>query len=143
MEMETVSEIIRKHGGLEALKGGDYYIRLEKPGFDRLVIEWVGQGVVDPKDDLVSVAHYYEQNGDPMRDPEIVYEVGDDLRIWTPISYQQDALGVYQEAIFRDERGQLMISPKLLGSITSFSRTWDRNLKEQGWVEVENEIKSA
>jgi hypothetical protein len=39
----------------------------------RLVIEHVGTGLRGGE--LVSVAHYGVQNGDPMRDPEIVFEV--------------------------------------------------------------------
>lgn len=142
MKMEAVSEIITKFGGLDALKGDGYYIRLENPPYMRLVIEEVGPGVADPKNDLISVAHYYEQNGDAMRDPEIVYEVGDDLREWTPVTYQQDSLGIYQEAVFKDETG-LKVNPELVGSITSFSRTWDRNIREQGFLEVENQIKET
>lgn len=138
--MKTVSEIIRKFGGLEALKDDSYYIRLEKPAYMRLVIEHVGKGPI-AGNPLISVAHYYEQNGDAMRDPEIVYEVSKELREWTPIFYQQDNLGIYQEAIFRNEAGQLMTNPKLLGSLTSFSRTWDRNLEQQGFLETENTIK--
>jgi len=139
MQMETVSEIIRKFGGLEALKNDNFYIRLEKPAYMRLVIELVGEGPING-DPLISVAHYYEQNGDPMRDPEIVFEVGDDLRSWTPIEYQQDSLGVYHRAVFMDEGG-LKINPKLLGSLTSFARTWDKNIREQGFLEVENQVK--
>ena len=45
----------------------------------------------------VSVAHYYTQNGDLMRDPEMVFEVGPD-GAFHPVSYQQDNLGIYQEA---------------------------------------------
>ncbi|MBA7624514.1 hypothetical protein ES703_31923 [subsurface metagenome] len=141
MQMETVSEIITKFGGLEALKDTNFYIKLENPGFMRLVIEHVGEGPING-DPLISVAHYYEQNGDAMRDPEIVFEVGDDLRSWTPIEYQQDNLGIYNRAVFKDEGG-LKINPKLVGSITSFARTWDKNIKAQGFLEVENQIGKA
>jgi len=142
MEMETVSAIIRKHGGIEALKADNsFYIRLESAGFMRLVIEYVGEGPING-DPLISVAHYYEQNGDAMRDPEIVFEVGDDLRSWTPTEYQQDNLGIYQKAVFKDESG-VKINPKLVGSITSFARTWDKNIREQGFLEVENTVEKV
>ena len=62
----------------------------------RLVIEHVGEG---PRGmPAIAVAHYHEQNGDAMRDPEIVFEVnpgdwknGD----WCPVSYRQDNLDIY------------------------------------------------
>ena len=69
--MKNVQKIIDIRGGLAALKQRP--IRLEVPGFMRLVIEHVGTGPRGGQ--LVSVAHYGEQNGDLMRDPEIVFEV--------------------------------------------------------------------
>ena len=46
---------------------------LEVPGFMRLAIEPIGSG---PRGgELVSVAHYDDQAGDWMRNPEIVFEV--------------------------------------------------------------------
>jgi hypothetical protein len=42
----------------------------------RLVVEYIGQG---PRGlPAIAVAHYYEQNGDAMRDPEMVFEVNPD-----------------------------------------------------------------
>jgi hypothetical protein len=69
--MCNVGKIIDRMGSLAALKSRP--IRLQVPGFMRLVIEHIGAG---PRgDELVSVAHYGEMNGDPMSDPWIVYEV--------------------------------------------------------------------
>jgi hypothetical protein len=66
----------------------------------RLVIEYVGDG---PRGlPSISVANYYEQNGDAMRDPEMVFEVNPDAwqtGEWTPVSYRQDNLDIYQEAV--------------------------------------------
>jgi hypothetical protein len=45
------------------------------------------------------VAHYGEQNGDLMRDPEIVFEVVADH--WQPVSIQQDYVGSYREVAVR------------------------------------------
>ena len=92
--MRNVQKIIDTRGGLEALKRN--YIRLEVPGFMRLVIEHIGTG---PRGgELISVAHYGEQNGDPMRDPEIVFEVA--AGQWQPVSIQHDYVGVYREAVY-------------------------------------------
>jgi len=82
--MRNVQKIIDSRGGLTALKQRP--IRLRVPGFMRLVIEHVGTG---PRGgELVSVARYGEQNGDLMRDPEIVFEVA--AGKWQPVSIQQD-----------------------------------------------------
>jgi hypothetical protein len=96
----------------------------------RLVIEHVGQG---PRGgDLVSVAHYGEQNGDPMRDPEIVFEIA--AGSWQPVSIQQDYVGSYREAVFTGDDGKLYVRPALVKDIRAFARIWDRNLKHQGFV---------
>jgi hypothetical protein len=126
--MRNVNKIIDQMGGMAALKSRP--IRLEVPGFMRLVIEHIGAG---PRGgELVSVAHYGEQNGDLMRDPEIVFEVvaGE----WQPVSIQQDYVGSYREAVFVGEDDRVHVHPALVRDIASFSRVWDRNLKAQGFV---------
>jgi hypothetical protein len=45
------------------------HLRLTMPGFDRLVIECIGQN-------QVSVAHYYELNGDLVAEPDVVFFTG-------------------------------------------------------------------
>jgi hypothetical protein len=126
--MRNVQKIIDTRGGLEALKRQP--IRLEVPGFMRLVIEHVGTG---PRGgELVSVAHYGESNGDLMRDPEIVFEVSDGQ--WQPVSIQQDYLGSYREAVFVGADGKVYVRPAEVCDIAVFARVWDRNLKHQGFV---------
>ena len=126
--MRNVQRIIDIRGGLEALKQRP--IRLEVPGFMRLVIEHVGTG---PRGgELVSVAHYGEQNGDLMRDPEVVFEVA--AGQWQPVSIQQDYLGSYREAVFVGEDGKVYVRPAEVRDIQAFARMWDRNIKAQGFL---------
>jgi hypothetical protein len=128
--MRNVQRIIDTLGGLAALKSRP--IRLEAPGFMRLVIEYVGRG---PRGgELVSVAHYGEQNGDPMRDPEIVFEVA--VGTWYPVSIQQDYIGSYREAVYVGEDGRVYVRPALVRDIQAFCRVWDCNLKHQGFVDA-------
>jgi hypothetical protein len=128
--MRNVEKIIDSRGGLEALKRS--YIRLEVPGFMRLVIEHVGTG---PRGgELVSVAHYGEQNGDAMRDPEIVFEVVEGT--WYPVSIQMDYTGYYHEAVYTGGDGKLYLRPALVKDIAAFARVWDRNIKAQGFVDA-------
>jgi Domain of unknown function (DUF6908) len=99
----------------------------------RLVIEHIGEG---PRGlPAIAVAHYYEQNGDAMRDPEIVFEVNPDAwktGEWTPVSYRQDNLDIYQEAVFLVDTGKPTIRPKLLRHLKAFAREWDRDIEQQG-----------
>jgi hypothetical protein len=84
--------------------------------------------------ELVSVAHYGEQNGDLMRDPEIVFEVV--AGGWQPVSIQQDYLGSYREAVFVGADGKVYIRPAEVRDIQAFARIWDRNTKYQGFVDA-------
>ena len=127
--MRNVQKII-VFGGLEALKQRP--IRLQVPGFMRLVIEHVGTG--PNGGELVSVAHYGEQNGDLMRDPEIVFEVA--AGSWHPASIQMDYTGSYREAVSVGEDGKVYVRPAEVRDILAFSRVWDRNLKAQGFEDA-------
>jgi hypothetical protein len=128
--MRNVQKIIDANDGLAALKSRP--IRLEMPGFMRLVIEHIGTG---PRcGELVSVAHYGEQNGDAMRDPEIVFEVV--AGAWHPVSIQMDYTSYYREAVFVGEGGKVYIRPALVRDIAAFVRAWDRNIKDQGFVDA-------
>lgn len=136
--MKNVISIIQAHGGLEALKQDA--IRIDPPGAGlmRLCIEHVLSGTRRGTSQ-VSVAHYYEQNGDLMQDPEIVAEVPDDrwdnASNWTPVFFQQASPPVYQEALTVSD-GKVYIRPNLARDIKSFMATWDKNIGEQGYVEA-------
>lgn len=131
--MNTIAQLIQLHGGLAALD--ERYIRIENEPYMRLVIEHIGDG---PRGlTLISVAHYGEQNGDAMRDPEMTFEVAEinghfDFH---PVSFQNDYVGRWQEAVWRED-DQTLCRPRLVRELNSFARMWDRNLKEQGFVEA-------
>jgi hypothetical protein len=109
----------------------------EVPGFMRLVIEYIGHG---PRGfDMVSVAHYGEQNGDAMRDPEIMFEIAVDAQgewTWHPVAIQQDYVGSYREAVYVGEDGQVYVRTAEVRDIQAFARVWDANLKAQGFVDA-------
>jgi hypothetical protein len=138
--MKTVAKIIETYGRLEWLRQPENYIRLENPPFMRLVIEHIGEG---PRGmPAISVAHYYQQAGDAMRDPEMVFEVKPDedgplswkTGDWGPVSFQQDNAGLYQEAAFVVDDGRVMVRPQLLRQLKAFARGWDRNIRQQGFL---------
>ena len=80
---------------------------------------------------LWSFAHYYEQNGDAMRDPDVV--MMDAPGGLFPISFRQDGLGLNQEAVTYDENdGRIIgVRVKMQADIASFCNTWSRNLAHQ------------
>jgi hypothetical protein len=117
--METVKQILEAQGvqnPVEDMEVGERYeIPSEPTAADMdLTIEKIGEH-------QISVAHYYTQRGDLMRDPEIVYRIENGN--WTPIEYTQDP-GVYQ----RNEAG--------LRNVQEFSQTWSENLRRQGFLQA-------
>lgn len=114
--MESVKKILNANGvqNPETMEFNESYT-VENEGYHDLTIEKID-------DDLISVAHYYTQRMDLMRDPEIVFRI-EESGDWTPIEYQQDDLGLYQ----RDLSGL---------SIDGFVEQWDENLEDQGFVDA-------
>ena len=68
--MQTLLHIVEKAGGFRP----SLYLSIENPPFLALVVE-----ALDESGPLglpaISVAHYGKQNGDPMRDPEMCFEL--------------------------------------------------------------------
>jgi hypothetical protein len=145
--MKNVAKIIKSRGGLRDLAGSPVgtgkAIRVESAGFMPLCIECIGESPHGEGMVLISVAHYGEQNGDAMRDPDMVFDVNtsDDPSIgwesgnWRPVSFRNDYVGLYQEALFLQD-GQVMVRSRLVKELRVFARIWDRNIKAQGFVEA-------
>lgn len=80
---------------------------------------------------LFSVAHYYEQNGDLMRDPDMEFlKVGVDFY---PVYFRQDGGGAREtEAAVYDSDGKIeSYDLKVQAKLASFADQWMRNIKEQ------------
>ena len=107
-------------------KVGDHQQWNNDSSFMAACVEIIGRSGLGP---LVSIAHYYQQNGDMMRDPDVVFLIGADQHVY-PISYRQDGLGVNQEAAFVEE-GQWRVRTKMQADICSFCNQWMRNINEQ------------
>ncbi|MEW6613969.1 MAG: hypothetical protein AB1401_00635 [Thermodesulfobacteriota bacterium] len=129
---KVVEEILTNHGLIDKFRKDEFFhARIESPGFMRLVIERLGGG-------RVSVAHYYEQNGDLMADPDIVFDMMD--HDWVPVEYTQHNLGIYQRVV-HDKGGQEFVDIKLQKSIASFANgLWAKNLKHQGFADPKQSV---
>lgn len=109
------------------------YKKLKVDGFMDLVIEKIGNNEF-------SLCHYYEQNGDLMRDPEITIKVTHETKngnlvypAWCEaLTYQQDNLGIYQEVY--PEPGKYI--PYYKKELNKFLRIWLNNLKNQGFYKA-------
>lgn len=83
-------------------------------------------------DDRYSVAHYFEQNGDQVADPDIefIHEDGE----WYPAASTL-ALRGYRQAILR-EAGQIRFSRKEYADLRSLAEVLLKNIKEQQDLET-------
>ena len=82
---------------------------------------------------VYGMMHFYIQNGDLMRDPDMTFSVNDEAGTICPLTYQMDAMGIYQEVFRRGDDGRLLYIPSLLTDLDSFLRTWSTNIQDQGF----------
>ena len=134
--MQHVQQMIDQHGGFEAVR--ENYLRLENEPYMRLVIEMIG-GPYPNGAYEVSVAHYSEQNGDAMRDPEITFLVtpGEQGATWTPLTFENSYLGCYQVVAEATADGLVRVKDAHMAQdLRQFASQWDLNIKRQGFVEA-------
>ena len=80
---------------------------------------------------LYSIAHYGEQNGDLMRDPEMIFWHREDGRFY-PTYYRNDYVGVERECVWFDEQGQPRAEKRREQADQAiFADTWMRNIAHQ------------
>jgi len=129
--MKTLIAILQKAGGWRP----SLYVKIPNPPYMELVIE-----AVDESGPLglpaISVCHYGKQNGDPMRDPEMCFEVGNAGGLHLdPYYWRNDYVAVEQfsRAIIRDHYVALL---ELHKQQEKFAATWDSNLRLQGFLKA-------
>ena len=79
---------------------------------------------------LFSVAHYYKQNGDLMRDPDMEFIRGGDGQYY-PISFWQDSPLVRDEPLDWEDGEVVRYDAKRQTALVTFANTWMKNIKEQ------------
>ncbi|UAY55677.1 DUF6908 domain-containing protein [Arachidicoccus terrestris] len=124
--------------------GEKAHLKLKREGFFPLTVEKIGWDIDTPfgKGLLLSLAHYYEQNGDLMRCPEMVFIVIDkrgypkdfDNLFAFAQMYQQDALGIYEESAFISDGRLTSFIERLQKSHNNFANLWLRNIRLQGFL---------
>lgn len=81
---------------------------------------------------VVSVAHYYEQNGDLCQDPEMEFLVSDAGCF--AMTFQQAIPPRYQQAVKITEKG-IQFAPRLQKELTTFANHWFSNIQSQQFGE--------
>lgn len=117
---------------IAAAKNQGGHARFESSGFEPLSVEYLHYSDHNGNP-VYGMMQWYVQNGDLMRDPDMTFSVNESTGSVLPLSYQLDALAVYQEVFRRNSAGQLMYSKRLLIDLDEFLWSWLKNLSEQGF----------
>lgn len=120
---------------LDALSGdlkspGDYKKIDNTNGFMAVCVENIGQINYNKLPvDLISVTHYFEQNGDLMRDPEMIFVrlVLKRGNIYYPIYFRQDP--AFEQ--YSVDTKKWTYDPEMQKEHAEFAEMWMRNIKEQ------------
>lgn len=124
MAIQKIAVEILKKNGIDP-DAGEFYLKLQKPHYDDLVIERCG--------DDVFVGHYFNQNGDRVPDPVLVMDYSGGY--WYPVRIEQ-VLG--ETPVSFKENGKRMVYPARVKEFKSFQAMFARNIREQGWLNVEH-----
>jgi hypothetical protein len=131
--MQTTLDILKRAGGYRPT----LYLKIENPPYMALVVEAIPE--LGPMGlPALSVAHYGEQNGDLMRDPEMWFElclpIGCNARL-DPFYWRNDYLGVEQWSrnLIRNHYVCLL---ELHKQHERFAETWNNNIRLQGFAEA-------
>ncbi len=129
--MQTILDILHKAGGWHP----GLYLNIKNPPYRELVIE-----AMDESGPLglpaISVAHYSQCNGDPMRDPEMCLELGlAGKPHLDPFYWCNDFVGV--EQCSRDIVDHHYVHLfELHQRQVSYAAMWDDDLRLQGFAEA-------
>jgi len=83
---------------------------------------------------LISVAHYFEQNGDMMKDPEMVFIESEDLHgntTYYPMSYELSSMGIYWVSITIEDGKLKSYRPAMQRDSAVFANQWMQNIEMQ------------
>ena len=78
----------------------------------------------------ISLAHYGEQNGDMMRDPEMLFALHKETWQFIPYYYRNDYCGIEEDSVRWSEDG-IALNPRLQAEHTTFANQWLRNIAAQ------------
>ena len=130
--MQTILDILKRAGGWHP----GLSLTIDNTPYMPLIIEALDEpgpcGLP-----ALSIAHYGEQNGDLMRDPEMCFELSfaGGIADLNPFYYRNDYIGCEQWSRFIT--GTDYAYARLLHrQHVSFARVWDRNLQAQGFLEA-------
>ena len=81
-----------------------------------------------------SLAHYGQQNGDAMRDPEMLFALHNGTRQFIPYYYRNDYCGIEQYSVRWTNEG-ILLNRRLQADHTTFANQWLRNIAAQQGIQ--------
>lgn len=128
---KVIVDILHKKGKtIQELKQTGY-MKVKNHGYMDLHVDYLGNecGL-----DKYAIAHNYLQNGDVMKDPDMMfYDIGTEFYA---ASFEQDGFPQISQISVACEKNQLLKNPKLQKQHQTFSHKWARNLNQQGFTKV-------
>ena len=79
---------------------------------------------------VFSLAHYYEQHGDLMRDPEMLFIQAEDGGYY-PVEIWQDAVNSHSVGVLIEDGKAVSIDETEQADMTMFAEVWLKNIWEQ------------
>jgi hypothetical protein len=133
--LDIVKEIVAAAGQTAQLaqRGPHFTLKIENPPYVPLTIEaW--DSPIAGENRRISVAHYFEQDGDLVPDPEVeMTDTG-----W-PIELSQVA-GFTLITVYRED-GQMLFAPQSKREVMHFlNETWAPNLRAQRFIEAAQKL---
>lgn len=141
MFLDTIKDVVlaagRSDEDLLSPAAEHFHLRVENGGYMPLVIEAFTVHLERPilgavAHRVLSVAHYFESNGDLVADPEVELLAGRLL----PLAITQGFFGRRVVGQLDEDRGQFLVSPSGQREVKNFAGMWARNIREQGFAEA-------
>jgi hypothetical protein len=132
LKLPQITNILKQAGGLRE----GLHLRIENEPYMVLCIEEIAAMGGPNGRPCISVAHYFEQNGDLCKDPEMTFEVyvaTDGTHYYTPLTFEQSLPPLYQQVYADDWK---TFKPQLLRELKSFARMWQVNIGHQGFLKA-------
>ena len=125
----AVEKVLEGHGLLGKFQTvNDFHVRLEQEPYEPLVIERHGE--------MISVAHYIEEDHEAIPDPDVELHFPD----WSPTAIQMQ--NGYYTSKFVERDGRQYVNIAFDKSVRPLLTTWARNIKAQGWADP-NKVKAT
>ena len=131
-----MTDMVQFGQDLRMLLDGKQAVRISVGGYMPLSVEQIGHDADGHA--LIAMSHTSIQNGDLMRDPEMVFALHQHAEavMAEPIEFRNDYMGVRQEVFEYDANGhRTHIRPRLKKELLAFARAWFQNLRDQGFFD--------